>query len=41
MGWSAKNVELWMTNEWRDKRQVWWRAFRTEAEALEATRLRE
>lgn len=27
---------LWMANEWRAKKQVWWRAFESEAEALEA-----
>ena len=32
---------LWMVNEWRDKKQVWWRAFGSETEALEAAGLRE
>ena len=32
---------LWMTNEWRNGKQVWWDAFDSEAEALEAVRLRE
>ena len=31
---------LWLANEWRDKKVVWWRAFETEAEALEALGLR-
>jgi ketosteroid isomerase-like protein len=32
---------LWMANEWRDRKQVWWHAFGSEAEALEAAGLRE
>jgi hypothetical protein len=32
---------LWLANEWRDKKVVWWRAFESEAEALEAVGLRE
>ncbi len=32
---------LWQAIEWRDKKIVWWRAFATEAEALEAAGLRE
>jgi hypothetical protein len=32
---------LWLVNEWQDKKVVWWRAFETEAEALEAVGLRE
>jgi hypothetical protein len=32
---------LWLANEWRDKKVVWWRAFGSEAEALEAVGLRE
>jgi ketosteroid isomerase-like protein len=32
---------LWLANEWRDKKTVWWRAFETEAEALEAAGRRE
>jgi hypothetical protein len=31
---------LWLANEWRDKKTVWWHAFGTEAEALEAAALR-
>ena len=31
----------WDVTEWRDKKAIWWRACRTEAEALEAARLRE
>jgi ketosteroid isomerase-like protein len=31
---------LWMANEWRDRKQVWWHAFESEAEALEAVELR-
>jgi ketosteroid isomerase-like protein len=32
---------LWMVHEWRDKKHVWWRAFGSEAEALEAAGRRE
>jgi ketosteroid isomerase-like protein len=32
---------LWHVAEWRDKKSVWWSAFGSEAEALEAVRLRE
>jgi ketosteroid isomerase-like protein len=32
---------LWMVVEWRDGKQVWWRAFESEADALSAARLRE
>jgi hypothetical protein len=32
---------LWLVNEWRDKKTVWWCAFASEAEALEAAGLRE
>jgi hypothetical protein len=32
---------LWLANEWRDKKVVWWHAFETETEALEAVGLRE
>jgi ketosteroid isomerase-like protein len=32
---------LWMTHEYRDTRVVWWRAFDSEAEALEAAELRQ
>jgi len=31
----------WQVAEWRDKKIVWWRGFRCEAEALEAAGLRE
>jgi SnoaL-like domain len=31
----------WGLFRWRDKRTVWWHAFQSEAEALEAARLRE
>ena len=31
----------WSIAQWRDKKVIWWRAFRTEAEALEAAGLRE
>jgi ketosteroid isomerase-like protein len=32
---------LWMANKWRDKKQVWWHAFESEAEALKAVGLSE
>jgi len=32
---------LWHASQWRRGQCVWWRAFETEAEALEAARLRE
>jgi hypothetical protein len=32
---------LWLANEWRDKNVVWWCAFESEAEALEAAILRD
>src|ERR1700730_9802441 len=32
---------LWMAIEWRDKQEVWWHAFESEAEALEAVGLRD
>jgi ketosteroid isomerase-like protein len=32
---------LWAAVEWRDGKQVWYRAFGSETEALEAVRLRE
>jgi hypothetical protein len=32
---------LWQVVEWRDKKIVWWHAFGSEAEALEAVGLRE
>jgi ketosteroid isomerase-like protein len=31
---------MWLAMEWRDKKEVWWRACESEAEALEAIRLR-
>jgi hypothetical protein len=27
---------MWLANEWRDGKTVWWCAFESEAEALEA-----
>jgi ketosteroid isomerase-like protein len=30
---------MWLALRWRDGREVWWRAFETEAEALEAAGL--
>ena len=33
--------ELWHIAKWRDKKQIWWSAFDTEAEALEAAGLQE
>jgi len=32
---------LWLAVEWRGEKEVWWHAFESEAEALEAVRLRE
>jgi hypothetical protein len=32
---------LWMLNEWREGKQVWWHAFGSEADALEAAGLQE
>jgi ketosteroid isomerase-like protein len=32
---------LWAVAEWRDRKAVWWHTYRSEAEALEAVRLRE
>ena len=32
---------LWQALEWRDRKTIWWRAFESEAEALEAVGLRE
>jgi ketosteroid isomerase-like protein len=32
---------LWLVNEWHDKKVVWWHAFESEAEALEAVGRRE
>jgi ketosteroid isomerase-like protein len=34
-------ITLWNVAEWRDKKVVWWRSYETDAEALEAVRLRE
>jgi ketosteroid isomerase-like protein len=31
----------WVVTEWRDKKTIWWRVCRSEAEALDATGLRE
>jgi ketosteroid isomerase-like protein len=33
--------EMCLAVEWRDKREVWWHAYATEAEALEAAELRQ
>ena len=40
---SATPVEqrLWIVGEWRDRKVIWWHTFPSEAEALEAVRLRE
>ena len=40
---SATPVEqrLWVVGRWRSRRIIWWRTFRSEAEALEAVGLRE
>ena len=40
---SGASIErpMWLANEWRDKKVVWWCSFESEAEALEAPRLRE
>jgi hypothetical protein len=32
---------MWLVNEWRDKKCVWWCSFESEGEALEATGLKE
>jgi ketosteroid isomerase-like protein len=32
---------LWLVGEWRNSKIIWWRTFRSEAEALEAVGLRE
>jgi hypothetical protein len=32
---------MWLINEWRDGKQVWWSAFGSEAEALQAVGLPE
>ena len=31
--------QMWLANEWRDGKTVWWCSFETEAEALEAAEL--
>jgi hypothetical protein len=31
---------MWLAIEWRNQKEVWWRAFQSEAEALEAVGLR-
>jgi ketosteroid isomerase-like protein len=31
---------MWLLAEWRDRKLVWWSSFESEAEALEAARLR-
>jgi hypothetical protein len=38
---SGASIErpMWLTNEWRDQKTVWWCAFGSEAEALEAVGL--
>ncbi len=33
--------QSWMVNRWRDGKTIWWRACRSEAEALEAAGLQE
>jgi ketosteroid isomerase-like protein len=40
---SGASIEraMWLTNEWRDNKCVWWCAFDSEAEALEAAGLSE
>jgi hypothetical protein len=40
---SGASIEraMWLANEWRDKKAVWWCAFGSEAEAFDAARLRE
>jgi ketosteroid isomerase-like protein len=32
---------LWLVGEWRNRKVVWWRTFRSEEEALEAVGMRE
>ena len=34
-------IPLWLLGEWSDRKVVWWKAFATEAEALEAVGLRD
>jgi hypothetical protein len=38
---SGASIEraMWLANEWRDKKTVWWCAFGSEAEAIEAASL--
>jgi hypothetical protein len=40
---SGASIEraMWLANKWRDKKAVWWSAFGSEAEALEAAGLSE
>jgi hypothetical protein len=40
---SGASIErpMWLANEWRDKKTVWWCSFESEAEALEAVGLSE
>jgi hypothetical protein len=40
---SGASIErpMWLALEWRDKKAVWWCAFGSEAEALEAAGLSE
>ena len=40
---SGASIEraMWLANEWRDKKTVWWCSFGSEAEALEAAGLSE
>jgi hypothetical protein len=40
---SGASIEraMWLANEWRDNKTVWWSAFGSEAEALEAAGLEE
>ena len=40
---SGASIEraMWLANEWRDGKTVWWCSFETEAEALEAAGLKE
>jgi ketosteroid isomerase-like protein len=33
--------QLWVVGEWRDRKVVWWRTFRSEDEALKAAGLQE
>jgi len=33
--------QLWLVNQWRDGKVVWWYAFESEAQALQAVGLRE